>query len=55
MKILEPQSAALTNYELLMHLNAIKAKPRNNAHRSQNVETVLKEVGLPYVDTLTAF
>lgn len=44
MKILESQSAALTNYEVLMHLDAVKAKPRTTTQKSQNVETVLKEV-----------
>lgn len=44
MKILESQSAALTNYEVLMHLDAVKVKPRTTTQKSQNVETVLKEV-----------
>ena len=47
MKILETQSAILSNYEVLSHLTATRAKPRTAPQKHSNVDTVLKEVKLP--------
>ncbi|KAM0795296.1 RNA polymerase II, partial [Usnea florida] len=44
MKILESQSAVLSNYEVLAHLTANRAKPRTVPQKHTNVETVLKEL-----------
>lgn len=44
MKILETQSAVLTNYEVLTHLTATAAKPRSTPQKHSNVNTILKEV-----------
>lgn len=48
MKILETQSAVLSNYEVLAHLTATHAKPRTTPQKHSNVNTVLKEVSLPH-------
>lgn len=47
MKILESQSAVLSNYEVLAHLTANRAKPRTAPQKHSNVKTVLKEVPSP--------
>ena len=44
MKILESQSAVLSNYEVYAHLTANRAKPRTAPQKHSNVHTVLKEV-----------
>ncbi|KAL6715284.1 hypothetical protein ACLMJK_007549 [Lecanora helva] len=44
MKILESQSAVLTNYEVLAHLASTAAKPRTAPQTHQNVSTLLKEL-----------
>lgn len=44
MKILESQSAVLSNYEVHAHLAANRAKPRTTPQKHTNVDTVLKEV-----------
>ncbi|KAL9063233.1 MAG: hypothetical protein Q9161_009574 [Pseudevernia consocians] len=44
MKILEAQSAILSNYEVFAHLAANGAKPRTAPQKHSNVETVLKEL-----------
>jgi formate dehydrogenase maturation protein FdhE len=49
MKILEAQSATLTNYEVYTHLveqRARYAKKEMQGRRPGNLETVVKEVGL---------
>jgi len=49
MKILEAQSATLTNYEVYTHLQAQRAryaKKEMQGRRPGNLETVVKEVGL---------
>jgi hypothetical protein len=49
MKILEAQSATLTNYEVYTHLTeqrARYAKKSMKGRRPGNLETVVKEVGL---------
>ena len=47
MKILEAQSAVLSNYEVYTHLAANHAKPRSTPQKHSNVHTVLKEVSFP--------
>ncbi|CAF9934916.1 MAG: hypothetical protein ALECFALPRED_006177 [Alectoria fallacina] len=44
MKILESQSAVLSNYEVLAHLTANPAKPRTTPQKHTNVDTVIKEL-----------
>lgn len=44
MKILESQSAVLSNYEVYAHLTAMRATPRTAPRKPSNVDTVLKEV-----------
>jgi hypothetical protein len=49
MKVLEPQSAVLSNAEVLAHLNDIAIKRRSEpnqkkALKSPNFETVVREV-----------
>lgn len=44
MKILESQSAVLSNYEVLTHLTTTRAKPRTTPQKNSNLDTVLKEV-----------
>ncbi|KAL2042516.1 hypothetical protein N7G274_005010 [Stereocaulon virgatum] len=44
MKILESQSAVLSNYEVLAHLTESRTKPRTTPQTHSNVSTVLKEV-----------
>lgn len=49
MKIIEAQSATLTNYEVYTHLQeqrARYAKKEMQGRRPGNLETVVKEVGL---------
>jgi hypothetical protein len=48
MKILESQSATLTNYEVFQHLQEQRAryhKPGVKGRRPGNLETVVREVG----------
>ncbi|KAK3170650.1 hypothetical protein OEA41_002732 [Lepraria neglecta] len=44
MKILETQSAVLSNYEVLAHLTESRAKPRTTPQTHTNVSTVIKEI-----------
>ncbi|KAF6224427.1 hypothetical protein HO133_011004 [Letharia lupina] len=44
MKILESQSAVLSNYEVYAHLTAMRATPRTAPRKPSNVDTVLKEL-----------
>lgn len=47
MKILEAQSATLTNYEVYTHLKDIQSKHRTGGRRPGNLDNVMKEV-LPF-------
>lgn len=51
MKILEAQSATLTNFEVYTHLKDIQKKHRTGGRRPGNLETVMKEVET-YVSTI---
>jgi hypothetical protein len=44
MKILEAQSATLTNFEVYKHLKEIQTKPRTGGRRPGNLDNVVKEV-----------
>ena len=49
MKILETQSAVLSNYEVHAHLTVTRAKPRTTPQKHTNVNTILKEVHSPKI------
>jgi len=59
MKILEAQSAQLTNFEVYEHLKDLKethAKiPKGNGRRPGNLETIIKEVQPPFAFILGYF
>lgn len=44
MKILESQSAVLSNFDVLSHIEQSRVKPRTPGPQHTNVQTVLKEV-----------
>ena len=44
MRVLESQSAVLSNYEVLSHVESMRSKPRTTPQQHINVQTVLKEV-----------
>lgn len=48
MRILESQSAVLSNYEVLAHLEEMRARPRTTPQQHINVQTILKEVRMPF-------
>ncbi|PQE06591.1 hypothetical protein CJF31_00009734 [Rutstroemia sp. NJR-2017a BVV2] len=49
MKILEAQSATLTNFEVYKHLKEIQTKPRTGGRRPGNLDNVVKEL-LQYLE-----